>query len=306
MKKRLFDLSVQEFTYLLLDFEKVYEIEVKLISDDNSPLAVYDIMETGEVDYEKSDKVDLVKGTYSQLYSLSAGFPEMRRWIVKNLFDYDMPLESIDVYNYLEYKTGGFNEDKIKVILNDMEMYYTLEYRDEMHCRACEKYIREGKAIPKIKINSKLTRYQDEYLDDVDAMIKDMLGPGAEFFYHMAIGLLKSKIKSRTSLDRQNATTLKPELGIPSQLLPIFERGQKAGFLDDEYKPIPKSMTRPQQKRFALLACIEAGLDNYCNRFGKLWGCDYNGVDESRGAVYKRAAIDSLFAQDIINKAKLK
>ena len=117
---------------------------------------------------------------------------------------------------------------------------------------------------------------------------------------------VKSKIKSRTSLDRQNATTLKPELGIPSQLLPILERGQKAGFLDDEYKPIPKSMTRPQQKRFALLACIEAGLDNYCNRFGKLWGCDYNGVDESRGAVYKRAAIDSLFAQDIINKAKLK
>lgn len=105
---------------------------------------------------------------------------------------------------------------------------------------------------------------------------------------------------------KTSATAIPPELGIPSQLLPILERGQKAGFLDDEYKPIPKSMTRPQQKRFALLACIEAGLDNYCNRFGKMWGCDYNGVDESRGAAQRRKAIDSLFAQAIINKAKLK
>ena len=105
---------------------------------------------------------------------------------------------------------------------------------------------------------------------------------------------------------KTSATAIPPELGIPSQLLPILERGQKAGFLDDEYKPIPKSMTRPQQKRCALLACREAGLDNYCNRYGKMWGCDYNGVDESRGAAQRRKAIDSLFAQAIINKAKLK
>lgn len=234
MKKRLFDLSVQEFTYLLLDFEQVYEIEVKLISDDNSPLAVYEIGETREVNYEKSDKADLVKGTYSQLYSVSAGFPEMRRWIVENLFDYDMPVESIDVYNYLEYKTGGFNEDKIKIVLNEMEMYYTLEYRDEMYCRAREKYIREGKAIPQIKINNKLTHYQDEYLDDEDAMIKEMLGPGAEFFYHMAIGLLKSKIKSGTALDRQNTT---PQgLDVPSELdtpraREYFQKAEEAGFI---------------------------------------------------------------------------
>lgn len=106
--------------------------------------------------------------------------------------------------------------------------------------------------------------------------------------------------------DKQLAQQTVPRYAIQSELLPILERGRKAGFLDDEYKPIPKSMTRPQQKRFALLACIEAGLDNYCSRFGQMWGCDYNGVDESRGAAQRREAIDSLFVRDIIDKAKLK
>ena len=106
--------------------------------------------------------------------------------------------------------------------------------------------------------------------------------------------------------DKQLSQLAVPGDTIPSDLLPILERAEKAGFLDNEYRPLPGRMTRPQQKRFALLACIEAGLDNYCSVFGKIWGCDYNGVDESRGAAQRREAIDSLFARDIINKAKLK
>lgn len=98
------------------------------------------------------------------------------------------------------------------------------------------------------------------------------------------------------------------ELKVPisPQLEPILQRGQEAGYLDDKYKPIPGVMTLFQQKRFALLACIEARMDNYCSVFGRMWNHDYNGVDESRGARKKREAIDSLFEQDVIKRAKLK
>lgn len=157
----------------------------------------------------------------------------------------------------------------------------------------------------------------DAYISDeinaainaMSEMIKAQSKPGADIYNISCIYVWNKERKAalerfRASI-KQPASTLPPEL-IPPQLLPILDRGQKAGFLDNEYKPIRGNMTRFQQKRFALLACIEAGLDNYCSRFGQMWKYDYNRVDEVRGAVQKREAINCLFQPEVIDKAKIK
>lgn len=162
----------------------------------------------------------------------------------------------------------------------------------------------------------------DEYISSeingainaMSEMIKAQSNPGADIYNISCIYVWNKERKAalerfRASIKQPapaQAPALPPELDIPPQLLPILDRGKKAGFLDGEYKLIPGKTTRFQQKRFALLACIEAGLDKYCSRFGKMWRYDYNGVDEGRGAAGNRAAIDGLFSQDVINKAKFK
>ena len=187
----------------------------------------------------------------------------------------------IEIYSYAEHITSGFDKKKCKIFYDDYKQ--TKNWPDPLEI-CYDEFIKC------------LQPYQWKELEqDLKTAIERLI-----YFESLFAENVKGDDKGNIG-----KSILKYECE-HEKLLPILERGHKAGFLDAEYKPIPKSMTRPQQKRFALLACIEAGLDNYCSRFGQMWGCDYNGVDESRGAAKRREAIDSLFAQDIINKAKLK
>ncbi len=202
-------------------------------------------------------------------------------------------LTRTEVVSYIDSVTKGFNPIYVDSLLEDIKQAGRLYYQKILRTT---KYIQEY-VLP-ITDNIWVELTFDSFKAISGKACCEALGLDNSLYHYVLLFLSSGTTENLKRV-------FSPELDTP-QLLPILERGQKAGFLDEEYKPIPGSMTRPQQKRFALLACIEAGLDNYCSRFGQMWGCNYNGVDESRGAVQKREAIDSLFAQDIINKAKLK
>ena len=98
MKKDLFNLTIKEFTRLLCDSEEIYTLEKKEFHPDGT-----------------INNNDYIRGTYSQirdsLKSASIQSPnneiikKMLKEVEDKLFDYDIELEIIDIYNYLQYKT---------------------------------------------------------------------------------------------------------------------------------------------------------------------------------------------------------
>lgn len=113
MKKDLFNLTIKEFTRLLLDSEETYTINLKAFFPDEG--------------YSDDD----IQGTYTQLHDfamqLLATNPnnyigeKMKLFIENSLFDYNMQLETLDIYNYLQYKTDNFDAIKKGILLKEIE-----------------------------------------------------------------------------------------------------------------------------------------------------------------------------------------
>lgn len=81
----------------------------------------------------------------------------------------------------------------------------------------------------------------------------------------------------------------------------IMMRAVNAGFLNENYQPISKKMTRAQQKRFAALVCKELNISNYNKVFQDWWGCDYNRVSEVRGSYKKLDLINRMFDPSLVS-----
>lgn len=125
MKKNLYDLTVEEFVRLLCGVEKKYTLVLKTY-----PMCI------GEGSDEITGTYDQLRDIYLDLFAKSDGNKSFKRqltWIENNLFDYNMELERIDIYNYLEYKTNGFEDTRCHILLGEMEMWeYNL--KEEIGC----------------------------------------------------------------------------------------------------------------------------------------------------------------------------
>lgn len=177
MRKDLFDLDIEEFTRLLCNKEKVYELKNMLTWN--------------------SDEDFITKGTYDQLFRFYQGvqYQTIQRtnhisetaqaliiWVKDNLFDYEMFLDRIDIHNYLEYKTKDFDIEKCRMIKTDMEFYKIMiidEEKDE-------------------EINKKIDSGWDDYARNGDTGIDYQTTRnnlwGHDTYYYTAIGILKSKL----------------------------------------------------------------------------------------------------------------
>lgn len=129
MKKKLFDLTIEEFVRLLCGVEKKYILTLKTYP-----------RQSGVED-------DVVMGTYAQLRDVYLDllakndddefFKKQLAWIENNLFDYEMELERIDIYNYLEFKTNGFEETRCHILSGEMEMWED-NIKEEIGCNTID------------------------------------------------------------------------------------------------------------------------------------------------------------------------
>jgi hypothetical protein len=129
MKKKLFDLTIEEFVRLLCGVEKKYILTLKT--------------------YPRHPGVedDVVMGTYDQLRDVYLNllakndddefFKKQLAWIENNLFDYEMELERIDIYNYLEFKTNGFEETRCHILSGEMEIWED-NIKEEIGCNTID------------------------------------------------------------------------------------------------------------------------------------------------------------------------
>lgn len=181
MKKNLLELSIGEFVRVLCDMPEEYAFSV--------------------IDSETElNKIEL-KGTYNELHKtllmLSGKNPDadqIMEYVEKNLFDYNISLDKMDIYDYLEYRTMGFQKERCKIILSEMEIFHSV-YVDEERLAHVNSMINKGWDEYKI-IEKPYLLKEDEIkktIDYKDAYEK-IYGIAYDFCYCEAIAFLKSKI----------------------------------------------------------------------------------------------------------------
>lgn len=181
MKKALKDLNIEEFTRLLCDWPATHTISLKVYNE-----------EKGDIDE------DTVIGTYDQLSECTIPHPQMHKWVEDNLYDYKTPFSDLDIYDYISEKTHGFEEERVRLMLQDMEFWH-IAYISEEKREYAKKQYEDNKWEMPVQPRHYLpfTDPEDErnkYLwVDQDAMVKKVFGIADEFFYSKAISLLKSK-----------------------------------------------------------------------------------------------------------------
>lgn len=235
MTKDLYDLTVEEFTRLLLNFEEVYHLELKVAKEDNDT------------------ESDTVIGTYGQLCDAVFIHPQLYNYVKQSLFDYNMCLTKLDIYNYIEHKTKGFEPMRVKLIIEEMELVYNI-YKEHRQQKALEEYQSKNKEIPYKelptndiihtfktgeKINKKKPRYAVPDFKKIENSFKLLLD---ELDYKQTINLLKSKINL---VEKKENTTfgLPKELNTP-EAKKLLDRAVKYNLLKEEYKWSSKLMTK--------------------------------------------------------------
>lgn len=174
MKKKLYDLTIEEFTRLLCDVPKTYELSMKEKNENGKVIE------------------DTAKGTYEKLSSVfkETGLTACLDYVENNFFDYNMELSSVDIIDYLDFKTKGFEITRCKAIENDMEVIHDMII-DEERIDAINRKITNG--WPECPVKNGMVDYEKakEYI----------FGCGYDLFYYNAIHLLLSKIREQRNVE---------------------------------------------------------------------------------------------------------
>ncbi len=214
MRKGLFDLSIEEFTRVLLDYEEVYEIEIENICN-------------------RIEKHQL-KGTYNQIIDVVSCNPHLCKDIESKLFDYNIELNELDIYNYIEYKTANFNMDKVKILKNEMDVFYMLTYCEEINQIVKEKYIDLDMEIPYIErdlITKHKKKHEHIRIPDYRQM-REKIFFCRDYMYFIAMALLNRKL-SKTPIN--NKTNILPDVLNTDEAKELFNRAIELGLMKDDY-----------------------------------------------------------------------
>lgn len=190
MKKKLYDLTIEEFVRLLCDMPKVYTLKIQV--------------------YPKDFEVDEIVGTYDELYDLfqelNIGSPEQESvkagidYIENNLFDYKMELSNLDIYDYLDEKTHHFDPDRVRVILDEMSMWHCMYINEERIGVVNEKIQNGWDDCPTRKNNdSSINEHEGEIFIDYPKAYMEIYGAAYDYTYMVAVGLLNNKLGDATS-----------------------------------------------------------------------------------------------------------
>ena len=233
MKKSLFELTIEEFTRVICDCQEVYNVSMKYVND------------------EGGKQEDKIRGTYDQIMDVAV--LSKCEWLIKytkeNLFDYDIYIDELEIYNYLDEKTNHFEHERAKIVLRQMECFHDM-YVDEERLQIINDKIKDGWEGYKMRKGKRLDVDKKRLVEDEKTEVIDykdaydkVFGIDYDFFYYTAIGLLKRKISLNTEGHTQG--TLNKIKENERDSLPVELRSVEAGkllgkliqnkFCDDKY-----------------------------------------------------------------------
>ena len=132
------------------------------------------------------------------------------------LLDNETTIDELSIFDYLEQKTRNWDENRIRIIMRDMDYYYNMEYLEELDAKAQEIYICNGWDFPTKPLDGKIPIPQLETVTDWEKM-RDSLFCGMDYLYHKTMWLLKSKLPKLPQPEAEKAAQEpqpnKPKLG---------------------------------------------------------------------------------------------
>ncbi len=140
--------------------------------------------------------------------------------------EYTTPFEltHLDIYNYLEKATSNFDPIKVKLILNEFEVYYSMDLNERIDQESLNIYTKEGWEIPQIEIKPLILIDRSLTVDHLPDY-KTMRRKTHLFAYwniDFAIGVLKDKLKDKAATNK----SLNPSSPVVTNLHPqIFNDG---------------------------------------------------------------------------------
>lgn len=151
MKKSLFELTIEEFTRVICDCPERYSVNNRYV-DDNGNL-----------------HNDEIEGTYEEIIdeAIRKDDKELLEFAEKELFDYDIQIGDLEIYDYLERKTDKFEGMKLRIVermiedcLDDIE-YDRRDYVDKM--------IEEGWKDYTMRKGTRFDAERKEFIEDDNA-----------------------------------------------------------------------------------------------------------------------------------------
>lgn len=100
MKKSLFELTIEEFTRVICDCPERYSVYNRYV-DDNGNI-----------------HNDEIEGTYEEIVdkAIRNNDKELFKFAERELFDYNIRINDLDIYDYLEHKTNKFEGARVRII----------------------------------------------------------------------------------------------------------------------------------------------------------------------------------------------
>lgn len=182
----------------------------------------------------------------------------------------------IEIYNYMEKLTSGFDKHKCNLFLSELHDF-AYDYDPISSCMIYDDFSEELQPYQWVEL--------EERLKSASELI--------EF------------VRQISGENTQDEETVKKKPGV-MKVVPILGKAQKAGFLDEQYKPIKGKMTKIQMKLFAAYSTIECDInERHWKFFEELW--DIKGLQqakEEQGNETKAKAVAALFPSDVVAKAK--
>lgn len=203
MKKQLFDLTIEEFTSVLLDFQEKIHLSINVYDSDDAR--------------DKNKEVDILVGTYNELNNFSEDFAPNHparmaiKEELKNHFDYDIQINQLDIYNYLEHITFNFQEERVEITFNEMDCFYLMTYLETIDQEVQEQYIKNEWDFPtrefSLKNKEGLIIARDTVYDFV--AMREKIYPCRDFIYISATSLLRRKMPSQQTKEQRKYTISK-------------------------------------------------------------------------------------------------
>ncbi len=181
-KKNLQDYTLWEFLELISDYGEVKTYTV-LIKAENE---------------EETE----VRGRLSDFQELARDHPSnspLRKFVDEIEDSIDHSYTELEIYRYLKKATSGFQEDEVRIVLREMDLFEFMYLHEDMNCIAEKEYIKNGWSIPTYKEEGKIPWKGSKEVTpiDYDTMRRKVFsGQAIGWHFYIAFGLLSSKLKS--------------------------------------------------------------------------------------------------------------
>ena len=182
----------------------------------------------------------------------------------------------IEVYNYIEKLTSGFDKYKCSLFLSEMHDF-AYDYDPISSSKIYDDFSEELKPYQWVELENAVV-----YATELIEFVKQILG--------------ENPCGEKMSESRPDVM----------KIAPMLRKAQDAGFLDAHYKPIEGKMTKIQMKLFAAYCAVAYNInEKHWKVFEKLWDCaGLQRVKEEQGSDTKAMAVAALFPSDVVAAAK--